>query len=199
MQYFEWYYPADGTLWKKLTHEAEALSCSGITAVWVPPACKGEQGAESRGYDIYDFYDLGEFNQKGTVRTKYGTKEEYVRMVETLHQHNIQLYADVVFNHLAGADETEKVWVRKMNPESNTEFISEPNKKRSEYFLKKLTHQTEFIFSSPSQHHYKPINNLAVVIKIFTALLFKKFTCKWKTRQFFCFYFAYKPCEETKQ
>lgn len=126
MQYFEWYYPADGSLWKKLANEAEALAQLGITAIWVPPACKGEQGKESRGYDIYDFYDLGEFNQKGTIRTKYGTKEEYIRMIETLHQNNIQIYADVVFNHLAGADETEKVWVRKMNPESNTEFISEP-------------------------------------------------------------------------
>lgn len=126
MQYFEWYYPADGSLWKKLTKEAKNLSALGITAVWVPPACKGQEGKKSRGYDIYDFYDLGEFNQKGTVRTKYGTKEEYIRMIETLHQNNIQVYADVVFNHLAGADETEKVWVRKMNPDNNTEFISEP-------------------------------------------------------------------------
>ncbi|WP_199538167.1 alpha-amylase family glycosyl hydrolase [Emticicia sp. C21] len=126
MQYFEWYYPADGTLRGKLTEEAENISNLGITAVWVPPACKGEQGKESRGYDIYDFYDLGEFDQKGTIRTKYGTKEEYIRMIEALHQYHIQVYADVVFNHLAGADETERIWVRKMNPESNTEFISEP-------------------------------------------------------------------------
>jgi alpha-amylase len=126
MQYFEWYYPSDGSLWNKLAKEATKLSRLGITAVWIPPACKGELGKESRGYDIYDFYDLGEFNQKGSVRTKYGTKEELISMIETLHQNNIQVYADVVFNHLAGADETEKVWVRKMNPESNTEFISEP-------------------------------------------------------------------------
>lgn len=28
------------------------------------------------GYGAYDLYDLGEFNQKGTVRTKYGTKAQ---------------------------------------------------------------------------------------------------------------------------
>ncbi|RYU94242.1 alpha-amylase [Emticicia agri] len=126
LQYFEWYYPADGTLWNKLATEAENLAHKGITAVWVPPAYKGAEGAISRGYDIYDHYDLGEFHQKGTIRTKYGTREEYISMISTLHKNNIRVYADVVLNHLAGADETEKVWVKKMNPENNVENWSEP-------------------------------------------------------------------------
>jgi alpha-amylase len=125
IQYFEWYYPADGTLWKKLASEAGHFSGLGITAVWVPPACKGEQGSESRGYDIYDHYDLGEFDQKGSIRTRYGTKDEYLNMIKTLHEHGIEVYVDVVFNHLAGADKTEKVWVKKMNPENNVEPLTE--------------------------------------------------------------------------
>ncbi len=125
-QFFEWYYPADGTLWKKVIQEAEQIKKLGITAVWLPPAYKGTCGGFSQGYDVYDIYDLGEFDQKGTVRTKYGTKEEYISAVNTLHQQNIGVYADIVLNHMGGADGTEKVMVRKVDPENRNNFISAP-------------------------------------------------------------------------
>ncbi|MBC8034630.1 MAG: alpha-amylase, partial [Chitinophagaceae bacterium] len=80
---------------------------------------------DSRGYDVYDIYDLGEFEQKGTIRTRYGTKEEYLQAVETLKKAGIQVYVDVVVNHLSGADEVEKVKIRKVNPENRNEFISD--------------------------------------------------------------------------
>lgn len=34
------------------------------------------------GYDVYDVYDLGEFDQKGNKRTGWGTKEEYVSLIQ---------------------------------------------------------------------------------------------------------------------
>lgn len=74
MQYFHWYTPADGTLWKELEENASTLSDAGITAVWLPPAYKGVGGAEDVGYGVYDLFDLGEFEQKNSVRTKYGTR-----------------------------------------------------------------------------------------------------------------------------
>ena len=61
LQFFHWYYPTDGSLWKKLKTEAKHLAEIGITAVWLPPASKGTNGTNSVGYDIYDLYDLGEF------------------------------------------------------------------------------------------------------------------------------------------
>lgn len=126
IQFFEWYYPADGTLWNKVSKEAKQLKKLGITAVWLPPAYKGASGGFSQGYDVYDLYDLGEFDQKGTIRTKYGTKEEYISAINTLHQHSIRVYADIVLNHKGGADATEKVMVRKVDPENRSEFTSEP-------------------------------------------------------------------------
>ncbi|RFS14206.1 alpha-amylase [Emticicia sp. C21] len=123
-QFFEWYYPADGTLWKKVSQEAEQLKKLGITAVWLPPAYKGSSGGFSQGYDVYDLYDLGEFDQKGTIRTKYGTKEEYMSAIHALHQQNVSVYVDIVLNHMGGADETEKVMVRKVDPENRNNFIS---------------------------------------------------------------------------
>ncbi len=109
MQYFEWYLPSDGLLWKKAAAQAGELSQVGITDVWLPPAYKGASGAKSVGYDVYDLYDLGEFDQKGSVRTKYGTKEEYLEAVRALHGAGIRVMADTVLNQMMGADETEKV------------------------------------------------------------------------------------------
>ena len=88
IQFFHWYTPADGSFWKHVTAEAPRLAKMGITAVWLPPACKAAGGGYSVGYDIYDLYDLGEFDQKGTVRTRYGTKAEYIEAVHLAKRRN---------------------------------------------------------------------------------------------------------------
>lgn len=108
MQWFHWYIPADGTHWRNLQKEAHALAKAGITALWLPPAYKGIGGKDDVGYGIYDLFDLGEFDQKGTIRTKYGTKEEYVAAVQACRQAGMQIYADVVFNHKMAADFEEE-------------------------------------------------------------------------------------------
>lgn len=125
LQFFHWYYPNDGSLWNFLGKEAPGLSKLGITGVWLPPAYKAAGGSNDVGYATYDLFDLGEFDQKGTVRTKYGTRDEYLKAIDKAHKNNIQIIADVVFNHKAGGDEKEKFPVRKVNPENRTEFISD--------------------------------------------------------------------------
>lgn len=125
LQFFHWYYPQDGSLWNKLKDDAKQLAEKGITAVWLPPACKGTSGGYSVGYDVYDLYDLGEFDQKGTVRTKYGTKEELINAVDTAHTAGLKVYADIVVNHLGGADEAEKIFVKRVNPDNRNEFTSD--------------------------------------------------------------------------
>lgn len=111
MQYFEWYLPKNRLHWKRCEVQAEELSKAGINMVWLPPAYKGAAGDASVGYDVYDTYDLGEFNQKGTVETKYGSKEEYLRAVAAFQKHGIAVLADIVLNHKMGADSTENVEV----------------------------------------------------------------------------------------
>ena len=109
MQYFEWYLPSDSTLWNKVTKEAKHLENIGVSHLWLPPAYKGAGGKDDVGYGVYDLYDLGEFDQKGGIPTKYGTKDEYVEAVRILRENNIKVLADVVLNHKMGADETELV------------------------------------------------------------------------------------------
>ena len=110
MQYFEWYIPNDSSLWRKVAKEASNLNNVGITAVWLPPAYKGNEGVNDVGYSVYDLYDLGEFNQKGSIPTKYGTKEEYVAAIRELNRNNIDVYGDISLDHKIGADETERVY-----------------------------------------------------------------------------------------
>ena len=109
MQYFEWYLPKACGLWKRLKEEAPALAEKGFTALWLPPAYKGQRGDEEVGYAVYDLYDLGEFDQKGTVPTKYGTMKEYIEAVEACRKAGISVYTDIVFNHMVEGDELETV------------------------------------------------------------------------------------------
>jgi len=124
IQFFHWYTPEG--LWNCVIKDASKLARLGINAVWLPPATKGAAGANSLGYDIYDHYDLGEFDQKGAVATRFGTKEEYIACIEALHANQIQAYADIVLNHMGGGDEKETVTVRKVNPQNRNEFTSDP-------------------------------------------------------------------------
>ncbi|BAY88619.1 MULTISPECIES: alpha-amylase [unclassified Tolypothrix] len=107
MQYFHWYTPNDGNLWSKVEASAPELAQAGFTALWLPPAYKGFAGAYDVGYGVYDLFDLGEFDQKGSVRTKYGTRQQYLDAVKSLHKNGLQVYADAVLNHKMGGDRTE--------------------------------------------------------------------------------------------
>ena len=128
MQYFHWYVPSDGSLWKELEKNAADLAKAGITSLWLPPAYKGHAGVEDPGYGAYDLFDLGEFNQKGTVRTKYGTKDEYLRSIKAAHQAGLRVYADVVFNHKMGADEQEEIEATPFHPEDRYSPIGDYQK-----------------------------------------------------------------------
>ncbi|MGX8715126.1 MAG: alpha-amylase family glycosyl hydrolase, partial [Lachnospiraceae bacterium] len=122
MQYFEWYLPNDGLWWKRCAAKAPNLAKLGITDVWLPPAYKSTS-QDSVGYSVYDMYDLGEFDQKDTVRTKYGTKDEYIDAINAFHQEGIRVYADIVLNHRMGGDELEEVTAVTDSPDNRNEQI----------------------------------------------------------------------------
>lgn len=56
-----------------------------------PPGCKASS-QQGNGYDIYDLYDLGEFDQKGGVGTKWGTKEELLSLAKAGKEVGVGLY-----------------------------------------------------------------------------------------------------------
>ena len=126
MQYFEWYLPEDKLFWRRCSAQAAALKRAGINMIWLPPAYKGAAGAKSVGYDVYDTYDLGEFPQKGSVATKYGRRRDYLRAVRRLRAQRIEVLADVVLNHMMGADATETVTAQEDSPLNREQPIGGP-------------------------------------------------------------------------
>src|SRR3984957_12617472 len=127
MQAFYWDAPIkeqkEGEWWNFLAEKAQSLKEVGINALWLPPICKGAE-ARSPGYDPYDYFDLGDFDQKGAKKTLYGNRKELESLIGKLRENGIGAYADMVINHNSGADEEEvnpidgqKRWT-KFNPKS---------------------------------------------------------------------------------
>lgn len=145
-QFFHWFknIPLDTSLWWELECQAEFLASIGVTAIWIPPPQKSAGGTWDNGYmwvgipahldhadprsptyRPYDYYDLGEFDQKGTVRTKWGQKWELDRAIRSCHWHNLQVYADAVLNHMDGGDEQEWVEVLEFDEADRSKQIGE--------------------------------------------------------------------------
>ncbi len=107
---FYWSTPAtteSGSWWNNLAAKASEMGQAGFTAIWLPPPYKGLSGSGDVGYGVYDRYDLGEFNQKGSVATHYGTLAELQAAIAALKAQHLQVYADIVMNHMLGADQQD--------------------------------------------------------------------------------------------
>lgn len=137
IQYFEWYLPNDHSLWNRVAQEAENLKAAGITSVWLPPAYKGAHGDSDVGYAVYDTYDLGEFDQKGSIPTKYGTKDEYLAAIRALQGQGIEVLADIVLGHRLGADDKERIFAY---------GSADEDRNRQTHGKKKVTVWTKFTF-----------------------------------------------------
>lgn len=101
-------YPLEENLWQLLSDRSAELAELGVTGLWLPPANKAEDGNDE-GYAAYDLWDLGEFDQKGSIRTKYGTKIGLQWAIKELHNQGIKVFYDAVFNHRMGGDSVEEV------------------------------------------------------------------------------------------
>jgi alpha-amylase len=101
--------PADGDpaipwWWDHLRIQANDFARAGFSAIWLPPPQKGASGTFSSGYDLFDDYDLGSKNQKGTTPTRYGTREQLQQCAAVLRANGIDIYLDLVENQRDGDD-----------------------------------------------------------------------------------------------
>lgn len=123
-QAFEWYLSDEGGYYKDMMLKLDDLKEIGVSAIWLPPVYKAT-GTNDPGYGAYDLFDLGEFNQKGSVRTKYGTKEELKTLISEIHKRGMEVYADVVLNHKAAADYSEKFLAVMVDQNDRTKEVGE--------------------------------------------------------------------------
>ncbi|KAF2234545.1 glycoside hydrolase family 13 protein [Viridothelium virens] len=124
-QAFEWNVPADEHHWQRLRNILPQLKAIGIDNLWLPPACKGNN-FKGNGYDIYDLYDLGEFHQKGSRNTKWGSKEDLIALAAEARALAIGLYFDAVLNHRCGGDATQRVKVVQVDDRDRRRNITKP-------------------------------------------------------------------------
>ncbi|HEY9660385.1 MAG TPA: alpha-amylase [Allocoleopsis sp.] len=125
MQFFHWYSPSDGNHWIEAKNRAAELVNAGFTSIWLPPAFKGSAGGYDVGYGAYDLYDLGEFNQKSSIRTKYGTRSQYLETIEVLQAAKLQVYADVILDRKHGAEGTERIWATPFNRDDRFQAVGD--------------------------------------------------------------------------
>lgn len=110
MQAFYWNVPVNeatknGFWYDTLKAKIPAMKTAGICALWMPPPSKGNFGIVDMGYGLFDHYDLGTYNQKGTTQTRFGSKAELLSLISTAHSTSggvpyMDLYADVILNHI---------------------------------------------------------------------------------------------------
>ncbi|KAK2747775.1 hypothetical protein FQN57_001805 [Myotisia sp. PD_48] len=124
-QAFEWNIVPNKRHWKTLLEMLPELQSLGVTSIWIPPACKG-MSTTGNGYDTYDLYDVGEFKQKGSISTKWGTKEELLAVTALAKKLDIGIIWDVVLNHRAGADRTEKCMAVEVDPGDRYRNLGDP-------------------------------------------------------------------------
>ncbi|MFP6613072.1 MAG: NosD domain-containing protein [Pirellulales bacterium] len=76
------------------------LFAAGYGAVYAPPPFRGDTSDFTVGYDVYDRFDLGQWDKK----TLYGTEDSLKRTAEVLHRAGRDLHVDFVLNHNGYSD-----------------------------------------------------------------------------------------------
>jgi len=104
LQGFYWNVVPGGIWWDSLAKLGPKIKSAGFSSIYIPPPSKGAGGGFSMGYDIYDHYDFGEFYQKGSTETRFGSRTELENMVNNLKSLGLDVYVDVVLNHTAGGE-----------------------------------------------------------------------------------------------
>ncbi|MCF8259919.1 MAG: putative Ig domain-containing protein [Melioribacteraceae bacterium] len=105
LQAYYWNSPTGGIWWDSLAALAPEIASAGFSAIWTPSPVKGSGGGLDMGFVPYDHYDFGNFNQKGTVETRFGSRKELVKMIDVFHNVGVQVFSDVVLNHMGGGEE----------------------------------------------------------------------------------------------
>lgn len=104
MQSFYWDVTPGGVWWDNINSKLDSWKTAGITAVWLPVISKGESGPFSMGYDPYDYFDFGQYNQKGTTETRFGSYTELKSLLANAKSKGFKLIADIIINHNSGGD-----------------------------------------------------------------------------------------------
>ena len=79
----------------------------GVTALWFTPVLENNSPDNDHGFSTYHGYATTDYYK---VDPRFGTNDEYRRLVDEAHQHGLKVVMDMIFNH-CGFDHP---WVKDM-------------------------------------------------------------------------------------
>ena len=136
-QTFEWHTPsspppphethAATSHYARISRTLPSLANLGVTSIWLPPGCKANN-PQGNGYDCYDIWDLGEFDQKWARSKKWGSREELRDILSTARDHGVETVWDAVLNHKTAGDTTDECWAVEVDKEDRRCEICPPKK-----------------------------------------------------------------------
>ncbi len=118
MQGWNWNYPlfyaGIGNQIDYLAAEGESLKNAGFTYIWLPPLAKATSGSSSMGYNVRDYYDIGDYGP-----ARWGDREGYENIKSVYAGLGLNMVADVIFNHRDGGawedNPAVEGWIENMN------------------------------------------------------------------------------------
>jgi alpha-amylase len=100
--------------WSLIKTKLPGIAQAGFTALWLRPANKAAWW-KSMGYGPYDYYDLGEFDQKGGVPTWFSSKAELLDLIKSTHAAGLQGHTQSVHVTTGLHGRLRRIFVSPMN------------------------------------------------------------------------------------
>lgn len=111
---YPFFYAGIGNQIDYLAVEGENLKNAGFTYVWLPPLAKSISGSTSMGYNVRDYYDIGDFGP-----ARWGDREGFENIKTVYNSLGINMVADMIFNHRDGGawedNGAVEGWIENMN------------------------------------------------------------------------------------
>ena len=126
----------------------------GVTAIWLNPVLENDmQGGSYHGYATTNYY---------RVDPRFGTNEDYVRLIDKTHAKGMRVVMDMIFNHCGSdhiwmKDVPSKDWFNNLDKYVETSHIKEVyfDPYASEYDTKRMV-DGWFVPSMPDLNHRNP-------------------------------------------
>ncbi|MBC8047028.1 MAG: T9SS type A sorting domain-containing protein [Fimbriimonadaceae bacterium] len=111
---YPYFYTGIGNQIDFLAAEGENLKNAGFTYIWLPPLAKSISGYTSMGYNVRDYYDIGDYGP-----ARWGDREGFENIKSVYNSLEINMVADMIFNHRDGGNWEDNSavegWIENMN------------------------------------------------------------------------------------
>lgn len=107
---------------KGISDRLDYLSDLGVTAIWLNPVLENDmEGGSYHGYATTDYY---------RVDPRFGTNEEYAKLISDAHSKGIKVVMDMIFNHCGSdhpwmSDLPSKDWINNLDEYVQTSHMKE--------------------------------------------------------------------------